>query len=333
MINFTSKNKIFIICILLPISLAFSLSVGSSSLSLKRILPIILGNGSIKENFIFFHIRIPRTLIVAFSGMALSLSGALLQNITKNDLADPGIIGINSGAGLSITLLYLFFPTDIILFPYLLPFVGLLGAVSVALLIYKLSSEKNKGVNLIKMTLTGIVVSSALSSLMIILISSADRLKVEFISKWLSGNIWGTDWFFVIYLIVLLTILFFAVFFKINKLNIINLGEISSINLGINLKKERMQIFFIATALASVTVSITGAISFIGLIGPHMAKNLIGIKAKSYIPVSIILGALIMSFADTLGRYIFLPHILPTGIVVALVGAPYFIFLLLKKNY
>ncbi|WP_243387564.1 FecCD family ABC transporter permease [Bacillus kexueae] len=308
-----------------------SLGIGYSSVSYDRIIPTILGNGTFKEEFVLFSIRLPRIFITILCGMALALSGAILQGVTRNDLADPGIIGINAGAGVGITIFFLFFPIDAGSFVYMLPFIGFIGALLTAFSIYVFSYEKGKGIQPIRLVLVGVGFSMALSGAMIVLISSAERQKVDFIAKWLTGNIWGADWPFVLALLPWLIFLVPISFMKAQPLNLLSVNEPVSIGVGVNLQKERMILLLVAVGLAASSVSISGGISFIGLMAPHLAKSLVGPRHQLNLPITIFIGGWLLLLADTIGRNILEPDGLPAGIVAALFGAPYFIYLLIKK--
>ena len=136
-------------------------------------------------------------VITLLAGMALALSGAILQGITRNDLADPGIIGINSGAGVAIAIFFLYFPIDAGSFIYLLPLIAFIGALITACFIYALSYSRAVGLQPVRLVLIGVGLSTALSGIMIVVISSAERAKIDFIAKWLAGSIWGSDWPFL----------------------------------------------------------------------------------------------------------------------------------------
>lgn len=316
---------------LLIATLVVSIGLGPASLSYDRLLPTLLGNGSFKEEFVLYSLRLPRLLITVMAGMALSLSGAILQGITRNELADPGIIGINTGAGVAVALFFLYFPTDVGSFIYLLPIAAFLGALVTATAIYLFSYDRVQGLQPIRLILTGVGFSMALSGIMVILISSTRREKVDFIAKWLAGNIWGTDWIFVYSLLPWLLVLIPLTFYKANKLNLLALNEPVAIGVGVAIEKERIQLLLTAVALAAAAVSVTGGISFIGLMAPHIARALVGPRHQFFLPIALLLGGWLLAFADTIGRNIAGPDGVPAGIVVALIGAPYFIYLLLKK--
>ena len=307
------------------------LGIGYSSLSFDRLLPTLFGQGTFKEEFVLLSIRLPRMFIALLAGMALALSGAILQGVTRNDLADPGIIGINSGSGVAIAVYFLYFPLEVGSFVYLIPVVGFAGAIITATLIYAFSYSKGRGLQPFKLILTGVGFSLALSGVMIVLISSADRTKVDFIARWLAGNIWGTDWPFVWALLPWLVILIPFVLFKANRLNILGLDEPAAIGVGLSVHKERLVLLLCTVALAAAAVSVTGGIAFVGLMAPHMAKALVGPGSQLYLPIALLLGGWLLVFADLIGRNILDPGI-PAGIIVALIGAPYFIYLLIRGN-
>ncbi|QFF97808.1 iron ABC transporter permease [Psychrobacillus glaciei] len=327
------KQRIILLILLALIVLTafISAGIGYSSLSFDRLLPTILGNGTFKEEFVLFSVRLPRIVITFLAGMALALSGAILQGITRNDLADPGIIGINAGAGVAIALFFLFFPIQPGSFVYMLPLVAFIGALLTAFFIYILSYNRKVGLQPVRLILVGIGFSMALSGLMIVLISSADRQKVDFIAKWLAGNIWGSDWPFILALLPWLIVLIPFTFYKANKLNLLGLSEPVAVGVGVSIEKERIVLLLAAVALAASAVSVTGGIAFIGLMAPHIAKSLVGPRHQLFIPIAILIGGWLLLFADTIGRNIVEPNGIPAGVMVALIGAPYFMYLLLKK--
>jgi iron complex transport system permease protein len=321
---------VLLLAFLILITLCISLGLGSSSVSYERFIPIFIGQGSFKENFIIFSVRLPRILITLLAGVALALSGSILQGVTRNDLADPGILGINSGAGVGVAIYYLFFPVSNGTFVYVLPIIAFVSALITACIIYLFSYDKTTGLHPVRLVLTGVGFSTALSGVMILIFSSVDPFKVDFIANWLAGNIWGADWPFIIALLPWLIILIPFVLYKSNHLNILSLGEPSAIGVGLSVERERVFLLLAAVALAAAAVSVTGGIAFIGLMAPHMAKSLVGPRNQLFLPISMLLGGWLLMFADTIGRNLIEPSGIPTGIMVALIGAPYFMYLLRK---
>lgn len=322
---------IIIFSVLLIITMIISMGLGDSSVSYGQILPTLLGHGSFKETFVLLSIRLPRILITILGGMALAVSGAILQSISRNDLADPGIIGINAGAGLAITIFFLFMPIEINAFIYVLPVVAFAGALLTAFLIYIFSYNKQTGLNPSGLILVGVGFAMALSGAMIVLISSAKQAKVNFISQWLAGDIWGTSWPFIWAILPWLLVLIPFTIYKANRLNILTLSEQTSIGVGLSVKRERITLLLTAVALAAAAVSVTGGIAFIGLIAPHMAKALIGSRHQLFLPIAALLGGWLLLLADTIGRNL-VDNGIPAGIMTALIGAPYFIYLLMRRT-
>ncbi|WP_404469211.1 FecCD family ABC transporter permease [Sutcliffiella horikoshii] len=319
-----------VLILLILTTIVVGIGIGPASLSFDRLLPTMLGQGSFKEEFVLFSIRLPRIVITILAGMALALSGAILQGITRNDLADPGIIGINAGAGVAISIFFLYVPINVGSFVYMLPAVAFFGALITAMLIYLFSYQRNGGLQPVRLVLVGVGFSMALSGMMIILISSAERVKVDFIAKWLAGNIWGTDWPFILALLPWLLVLVPFTLYKANRLNLLGMSEPVAIGVGVSLEKERVVLLLTAVALAASAVSVTGGIAFVGLMAPHIAKSLVGPRNQLFLPVAILIGGWLLLFADTVGRNLIDTGI-PAGIMVALIGAPYFMYLLLRK--
>ncbi len=332
--NLIRKQRITLLVMLALIigTAVISMGLGYSSVSFDRILPTLFGEGSFKERFVIFEIRLPRMLITILAGMALAVSGAILQGVTRNDLADPGIIGINAGAGVGVSLFFLYFPIDAATFIYLLPIIAFVGAFITAFFIYLFAYSRKVGLQPIRLILIGVGFSMALSGVMVVLISSSEREKVDFIARWLAGNIWGTDWPFIVALAPWLLVLIPLTLFKANRLNLLSLSEPVAVGVGVQLERERLIMLVIAVALAASAVSVTGGIAFIGLMAPHIAKALVGPRNQLFLPIAILLGGWLLLLADTIGRNILEPEGIAAGIMTALIGAPYFIYLLLKQK-
>ncbi|MBY3619829.1 iron ABC transporter permease [Acinetobacter sp. CUI P1] len=326
------QRIILLVCAgLILLTAIASMGIGYSSLSFDRLLPVLFGHGTFKEDFVLFSVRLPRILITLLAGMALALSGSILQSVTRNDLADPGIIGINSGAGVAVAAFFLFFPVSAGSFIYALPLVAFIGALLTAALIYLFSYSRTKGLDPTRLVLVGVGFSLALSGVMIVIISSADRAKVDFIAKWIAGNIWGTDWPFIWALLPWLILLVPFTLYKSQRLNLLSLSEVSAIGVGLNLERERIVLILTAVAASASAVSVTGGIAFVGLMAPHIAKSLVGPRNQMFIPVAVLLGGWLLLIADTVGRNLVDPDGIPAGIMVSLIGVPYFAYLLLKK--
>ncbi|MFB7156464.1 FecCD family ABC transporter permease [Lysinibacillus sp. NPDC056232] len=327
------QRRWLMVWMLLTIAIfVMGISMGAASVSIDRIIPILFGDGSFKESFVLFSVRLPRLFVLAAAGMALALAGAVLQGVTRNDLADPGIIGINAGAGVGITLFYLLVNGDLPHFAYVLPLIGFVSALLTALCIYFFSYKRNEGVQPVQLILVGVGVASALSGVMILLISSAERSDVQFIAQWLAGNVWGADWPFFWALLPWLALGIPFILYKANVLNVLAMTEQTAVGLGLNIGRERLQLLVVSVALAAAAVSVTGGIAFIGLMAPHIAKQLVGPRYQFFLPLTLFIGASLLMLADTIGRVAISSATVPAGIVVACIGAPYFLYLLRKND-
>ncbi|MCE4956463.1 FecCD family ABC transporter permease [Macrococcoides caseolyticum] len=320
---------LMLLCIVLIVIVTISMTVGDFKMAPVDFLKTLAGLGNETDTMVLYEFRMPRLIVTILCGAALSLSGALLQSITKNPLADPGIVGINAGSGFFIALLMIFMPVDSSNFVYVLPMFSLIGGLITAAIVFMLSSSR-RGLNPMQMILIGVGLSTALSGAMILMTSTFNKEDVEFISKWLGGNIWGDTWPFVWMIFIVLLITLPIVFMKFNILNILNTHEHISTGLGININRERLIILVISVMLCASAVSICGSIAFVGLIAPHIARQLVGPRHQVFIPITFILGAILLSFADTIGRLLIEPSGMPAGIIVSIIGAPYFLYLMRK---
>lgn len=329
----TKTKNVFVPTILIIILFAIitvSMTVGDFKMSPLQFLKTLFGMGNETDTMVLYEFRMPRLLVTILCGAALSLSGALLQSITKNPLADPGIIGINAGSGFFIALLMIFMPVDSSNFVYVLPLFSLIGGLITAATVFLLSSSK-RGLNPMQMILIGVGLSTALAGAMIMMTSTFNKEDIEFISKWLGGNIWGDTWPFVWMITTVLIITISILLLKLDILNILNTHEHISTGLGIRINRERLVILIISVMLCASAVSICGSIAFVGLIAPHIARQLVGPRHQDFIPITILLGAILLSFADTLGRLLIEPAGMPAGIIVSILGAPYFLYLMRRR--
>ncbi len=207
-----------------------------------------------------------------------------------------------------------------------------IGGVATAIVIFLFSVNKKDGITPSSMVLIGVGMQTALYGGSITLMSKFNEDQSEFIATWFAGNIWGDDWTFVIATIPWLIIIIPFLLYKSNVLNLINTHEHIAKGLGVKIEKERVVLFFIAVVLSSIAVAVVGAIAFIGLMGPHIAKSIIGPRHQLFLPISIIVGAFLLVLSDTIGKVILEPTGVPAGIVVAIIGAPYFIYLMYKSK-
>lgn len=328
------KRKNFIILgtlvVLILITFVISMNTGVIKLTPLEVIRTLFGQGDAQQQLILFEFRLPRIVLAVLVGMGLAVSGAVLQGISRNALADPGILGINAGAGLAVMLFISFFPSTKAAPVYLLPVLAFIGSGLTAIIIYTLSYKRHEGITPMRLILTGVAVAAGISSAMIVLTLRLTPENYQFVATWLAGSIWGSNWRFVLSLLPWLIVLLPFVYVKSRVLNILNLGEITAVGLGASIEKERRWLLAASVGLAGASVSVSGGIGFVGLVAPHLARQLVGAKHQFLLPTSALLGGLLVLLADTIGRSILEPSEIPTGIVVAVLGAPYFLYLLAR---
>ncbi|MBU5354306.1 FecCD family ABC transporter permease [Paenibacillus silvae] len=330
------RNKGIVVLIVLGLliitAFIISMNTGFTKLSPLEVLRTLFGGGTAKQELILFEFRLPRIVISVLIGAGLALSGCIMQGVSRNALADPGILGINAGAGLAVMLFVSFFPTTTAAPVFLLPILALIGSGFAAFLIYVLSYKKGEGIMPTRMLLTGIGIAAGISSAMIVLTLRLSPEKYQFVATWLAGSIWGSNWKFVMALLPFIVVLVPFVLTKSRVLNVLNLGDQTASGLGASVERERLILLAAAVGLAASSVSVSGGIGFVGLIGPHLARRLVGPKHQFLLPASALVGSLLVLVADTLGRVILQPSEIPAGILVAILGAPYFLYLLSRTK-
>ncbi|TDM12809.1 FecCD family ABC transporter permease [Macrococcus lamae] len=327
------QNIYFIILSILLLGvMALSMTTGDFKMSFTEFFRTLLGQGTSTEQMILYEFRMPRLLVTILSGAALALSGGLLQSITKNPLADPGIIGINAGSGFAIVFLIMFIPVDSTTFIYTLPLFSLLGGVLTALIIFVLSYKKLEGINPVRMVLMGVGLATALSGASIMMTTTFNKDQIEFVSTWFAGSIWGDTWPFAMMLGIIILIIVPFVFMRANILNILNTHDHISRGVGINVGRQNIIIVLLAVLLSSSAVAVSGGIGFIGLLGPHIARSMVGPRHQLFMPLALLIGAILLALSDTLGRVLLQPQGIPAGIIVSIIGAPYFLYLMSRKT-
>ncbi|SUN44463.1 ferrichrome transport system permease [Streptococcus dysgalactiae] len=301
-------------------------------MSLLSVIKILLRESNSAMTLIITKIRLPRILAACVGGGSLSLSGLLLQSLTRNPLADSGILGINTGAGVTLAIFVSFSSLNQTILSQFLPLFAMFGASLTILSVYQLSLTKQGKINPTRLMITGVGVTTMLSSLMVALVGNVNRYKVDLVINWLSGQITGDNWPTLTLIAPLLILLWLVVFYQAHHLNIMNLSDDTAIGLGLALNAQRLVTLALATALASLSVLLVGNISFIGLMAGHISKRLVGNDHRLTIPTSLFIGMLILLIADTVGRVYLVGSNIQTGILVSLIGAPYFLYLMAKTK-
>ena len=317
---------ILALCII--IMFIISMNTGFMRLSPIEVLHTLLGEGTKQQKLILFDFRLPRIVISLLIGAGFAVSGSILQGLSRNALAEPSTLGINAGAGFAVLIFISFVPATTAAPIFVLPLLALAGAALTATLIYFLSYRRADGLSPTRLILIGIAVGAGIYAFQLILSLRLDPQNYQFVAIWLAGKIWGGDWRFVLALLPWILILLPFAFYKARVLNVLNLGDETSKGLGMPLERERLLLLAAAVALAGSCVSVSGGIGFVGLIAPHLARRLVGPRHQIQLPAAALIGALLLLTADTIGRWILQPTEIPTGIVVAIIGAPYFLYLL-----
>ncbi len=323
---------LLILILLLPALFFISMNAGYTEIKLPEMFHILAGKGTPKDNIVVFQFRLPRIVIAMLVGAGFSLSGCILQGITKNNLADPGLMGINAGAGIVVLTFMTLSGTLTTGKMVSLPVFSFMGALLTGSVIYLLSNRKSYGISPIRLVLNGVAIQAGINAAMTLLILKLDDTQAEFLAVWQAGSIWNTTWESVIALLPWIFIGFLALIFMSRKMDVLVMGDEISKGLGVAVVKDKRKLLFLAVALAASCVAISGNINFVGLIAPHLSRRLVGARHKMLLPACALVGAVLVSGADIIARTIMEPAEIPTGIVVSIIGAPYFIFLLVKSR-
>lgn len=312
---------LWILACLLVIGICLDLNAGYSQIPLTE---LFAGNP------ILLNLRLPRVLACVLVGIGLSLSGAVLQGVTRNDMAEPGILGINAGAGLAIALFIVFFQGGNTNYSLMMPILAFLGSAAVFILEYRLASSHGR-VRPKKLLLMGVAISLAVTSLTTILMLRMPDSQYAFVQNWIAGNIWGAGWPNVLMLTVGILLIGSALYYFCRTLNGLMLGHQPATGIGIDTARSSKLFLTAAIALSALCASIGGGLSFIGLIAPHLCRRLVGPNYTHLLPACALGGGVLMVFADIISRTWFLPYEMPVGITAAVIGAPYFLYLLVKE--
>ncbi|MCT2342840.1 FecCD family ABC transporter permease [Bacillales bacterium AN1005] len=322
------KKRIIVLVsllLLLLIAIYAGISFGAVSVSFKEIWTILVSSSEGTYEKIVYNLRLPRVIVGLCVGACLAASGALLQGVMRNPLADPGIIGVSSGGGLFAIVTMVIFPQ----YSYLLPFIAFIGAFLTTILIYLFAWDN--GASPVKIILAGVAMNAVLGAIMNgIMVLYSDR--VQSVIGWLSGGLNGRSWYHVEIILPYTIIMLLISLFAIKPVNILILGDDSAKLLGQNVELIRMLIILLASFLAGIAVSVAGLIGFVGLVVPHIIRLLIGEDYRFLLPFSIIGGAALVVIADTAARSLFDPIELPVGILLAALGGPFFIILLRRRR-
>lgn len=315
-------SVIFLLVALLVVSMFISLVFGATTVSLGDIWRTLWSSElTDSASQIIWNIRLPRNIVAALVGACLATSGAILQAVMKNPLADPQIVGVSSGAGLMGVIILILFPG----YDYLVPMVAFLGAMGAALMVYALAWKN--GIRPSRIILAGVAVSAFLGSgISALLVFFGDRVQGALL--WMVGGLAARSWPQVEVLLPYAIVGLIFACMGAKRLTILSLGDETAKGLGLKVEQTRFMMTAVAALLAAGAVSIAGLIGFVGLVIPHILRLIIGNDYAYLLPGSALLGAFILVISDTVGRVVLSPIEIPVGIIMAFFGAPFFLYLL-----
>ncbi|EJF4092556.1 iron ABC transporter permease [Vibrio parahaemolyticus] len=316
-----------------------SITVGPMNISFTDSLRGLIGAHSELAphiQLVINEIRLPRTILCMFIGAILAICGVVMQGLFRNPLAEPGIIGVSAGAALGGAFAIVVFAEFSQNHPQLmnlaaLPLFAFLGGALTTVLVYWLGTNKF-GTSVTIMLLAGVAISALSGAAIGFLNFSADDQMLRDLTLWSMGSLAGANWAGIGLSSVTLVVLLFWFHKKAMSLNALLLGESEARHLGVPVQKLKRQLILLSAIGVGVTVSICGAIGFIGLVIPHLGRMLAGPDHRTLLPISALLGALLLTCADMIARVLLAPAELPVGIVTALIGAPFFIYLLFQQR-
>lgn len=310
---------------LLIILIVISVRVGAVSVPFHELwASLATKDGSF--SFIVREYRLPRISVGILAGFGLAVAGVILQSIIRNPLASPDVIGITKGAGFAATLVIFVFPGA----PgYALPAAAFAGALLSFFLLLLLSRRMT--LTPASFALVGIAIGAIFQAgIQYLLVKNPSDINMALL--WMSGSLWGRGWDEALMLLPWIIVLLPVAWWNFAKLNVFQLGDEWSVALGLNVVRERLWLLLLAVALTAISVAAVGAIGFVGLIAPHTARLLVGGRHQWLIPLAALIGADIMLLGDCLGRVLIIPREVSAGIMTAIIGAPYFVYLLRRAR-
>ena len=305
--------------------LLFGLSIrlGTYTLSFEEIWAAFQPDD--KNYFTLMEYRLPRAVLAILLGGALAISGVLVQSVVRNPLASPDILGINNAAGLVAVSVLMFLPN---LAFYWMPIFAFLGGVLSFVILWMVCGFKFRP---IKMAIIGVALSALWAAISHYLMLT-NPVEINTAMLWLTGSLWGRSWSYLNVVLPWLIVLLPLPFIFCRDLDTLGLGENKASTLGVTVNKVQISVLVLAVALSTTAVAICGPIAFLGLVAPHLARRLVGGRHRTLLPAALIIGALLLQLSDILARVIDPPTELPAGILTAIIGAPYFFYLLMRTK-
>ncbi len=332
MLSWAKRRALVVFTALILLQIAavlLHLMLGERDIPPAEVLRSLLGSGNGDYQFTIHQLRLPRVLTGMLVGCGLALAGTMLQAITKNPLASPGVIGLNSGAAAAVVAVLVLIPA----FPMrLMPWVAFGGAFAAAAVIYGLSWKRGDSSSPVRMLLIGVGISAMAGALITYLLTVSSIFRVSQASVWMAGSLYGRTWEHFWPLLPWQLVLLAAALALSRRLDLLLLDTQTSAGLGLKVEALRLVFILLSVGLAGSAVAMAGTVGFVGLMAPHMARHLVGTRSLVRLPVAALLGGLIVMLADLLGRLAFAPHEIPAGLITALIGVPYMLYLLLRHR-
>jgi len=304
----------------------FSIGSGEMKIPPMNVVLSLFGAGNPAETLVIQNFRLPRILLAMLVGMALAVSGAILQGIIRNPLASPDVIGITGGASVA-AVAFLTYVEGVSI--HWLPPIAFVGAVLLTVVLYALAWKN--GLAPLRLVLIGVGLGAAMTALTTLFIVTSPLLTNKAMI-WLTGSVYGASWANVYTLLPWVLVLLPVSFVLARHVNVQQLGDEVATSVGGRVQVQRIVLLGICVALAGAAVAVGGAIGFVGLLAPHIARQLVGPSFGGVLPVSALVGGLVVLLADLIGRTAFAPLDLPVGIFTAGIGAPFFIYLLYRNR-
>lgn len=329
------KASLVTISLLLLTAAIFIISTGLGDMKISplSVVSVFFGGGTEMEKLVVHSFRLPRIIVALVVGMSLAVAGGILQGMIRNPLASPDVLGITGGASTAVVLFLALFSDKnnaLTVSIQWMPLAAFIGAILAGLLVY-LFAWKN-GVSPVRLVLIGIGLSALFQALTTMLMLLGPIYRASQANIWITGTVYGSTWENVFTIVPWAFTLMFLAFFMARKVNVLGLGDDVATSVGTHVQKLRFVLLFISTALIGSSVAFAGGIGFVGLMAPHMARRLVGSVYGALLPVSALLGAILVMIADLVGRTLFSPLEIPAGVFTAGIGAPYFIYLLFKTR-
>lgn len=326
------SSTFFLLLSALLLIIFLSLSSGDKSLNVSDSLAFLSGQAEQSTKFIIGEIRLPRILVCLLAGASLGISGVLLQTFTRNPLADSSTLGINAGAGVVITLAISSLDISDPIFIRYLPFLAMLGGLATVAMTYFISHQKGQAVSPVKVIISGVTLSTILSSSMIAITGRVNQNKLKYVVSWLAGEITGNNWQSLALATPVLLLLWLLIYLRSYRLNILALNDETVLGLGLALKRERAILLTLVSALVAFSLSLAGNIAFVGMLASHISKRFLPQDHGLMLPAAMLWGSIIMTLADTITRTFLIGKSISTGIIISIIGAPYFLYLLYRTQ-